>query len=263
VRYSKLLVYINVAQRCGGHMFRLIGIPHAGGSAASLAPLKRHLSHALDFRAVELPGRGIRHSEPLHTERIALIQQLCSELVPATEQPYALFGHSLGAILAYELAQALIARGCRAPSMLFAAAAPAPSTWPRRHVGRPMSDAELRDVLAERGGTPPEFFDHPSLVDLFMPVLRADFQLCDGAPAQGLPQLACPVHVSAGLQDDQSVSQLAAWRHVTNREFSLRWFDGDHFFVRSHASQLSTAIIQQLKHADVLPTAMYASIAAS
>jgi surfactin synthase thioesterase subunit len=165
--------------------------------------------------------------------------------------------------LAYELAQALIARGCREPSMLFVGAAPAPSIWPRRHVGRAMSDAELRGVLAERGGTPPEFFEHPSLVDLFMPILRADFQLCDGAPVQGLPQLPCPVHVSAGLRDELSVSQLAAWRHVTNREFSLRWFDGDHFFIRSHASQLSAAIIQQLSHADALPSAAYASSAAS
>jgi surfactin synthase thioesterase subunit len=236
-------------------MLRLIGIHHAGGSAASLAPLRRHLAHAVDFRALELPGHGTRHREPLHTQRATLVEQLCNELEPDLQRPYALLGHSLGALLAYEIAQAFSARGVRAPSMLFVAGAPAPSMWPQRYARGPMSDEELKEEMLTRGGTAPELFDHPELIDMFLPVVRADFQVCEAAPRTDFMPLPCAVHVAAGLHDSPTIEQLAAWRRVTNREFSLSWYDGDHFFIRSHAPRWCAAIVARLADGDLVPSA--------
>lgn len=227
-------------------MLTLIGFHHAGGSAAALMPLRRELSRSLDFQAVDLPGRGTRHPEPLHTERAELVKQLCAELAPRVERPYALFGHSLGGMLAYELAQGLIARGARAPSALFIAAAPGPSAWPARTRGPILSDRDLRHELERRGGTPPEIFEHPELLELVLPVVRADFTLCDAESPAGLPKLPCPIHVHAGTRDDVTIEQLTAWQQVTSAEYSLSWLDADHFFPRSHAVQLAAAIVHKL-----------------
>lgn len=239
-------------------MFKLIALAHAGGTAGALAPLRSHLPATLEFQLVERPGRGSRHKEPLQTDRPALVRQLCEELAPSVDKdqnrPYALLGHSLGAILAFELAHALLARGCRPPSMLFIAATSAPSVRPESFLKHDLSDAELERELRERGGTPPEFFDHPELMELFLPIVRADFRLCDGLSPQGLV-LPCPIHVFAGTQDRIPKEDLLPWERETQHAFSLTWFEGGHFFVRSHAPQLCAAISERLVAAELLPRA--------
>jgi surfactin synthase thioesterase subunit len=227
-------------------MFDLFGLAHAGGSAAALEPLRKRLPRSIAFRALELPGRGVRRSEPLRINRGMLVQQLCAELAPRIDRPYALFGHSLGATIAFELAHALIARGCPAPRMLFPAAAAGPSVRPLRPGGRALSDAELEAELRKLGGTPPEFFAHPQLLELCLPIVRADFQLCEGASPGGLAPLPCPIHVFAGRRDRFSSEQLEAWRRETRSEFSVTWFESDHFMVGSHAEQLCDVIGRRL-----------------
>jgi surfactin synthase thioesterase subunit len=227
-------------------MFELIGLAHAGGSAASLEPLRRQLPHHIAFRALELPGRGMRRGQSLHTVRPVLVQQLCDELAPRIDRPYALFGHSLGATLAFELAHALIARGCPAPRALFPAASAGPSLRPARPRGRALSDAELEAELRSLGGTPPELFEHPQLLELCLPIVRADFQLCEGASPLGLGPLPCPIHAFAGERDRFSVEQMEAWRLETSREFTLTWLDSDHFMLGTHTAQLCAAVAERL-----------------
>lgn len=254
-------------------MLRLIGIHHAGGSASALLPLRRWFASsaaaatALDFQALELPGHGARYREALYEQRSTLVRQLGDELTaagehPRTQGPYVLFGHSLGGMLAYELAQDLIARGERAPSMLFIAASPAPSVWPTRTRG-PLSDPELKAELQRRGGTPPELFEHPELMSLFMPVVRADFALCDEPSPAGCPPLPCPVHVIGGTQDECTSEQLEAWQLTTDAAFSLTWLEADHFFPRTHTSALGSLILQRLAAAGLMTSAAALALDAS
>jgi surfactin synthase thioesterase subunit len=228
-------------------MLRLIGFHHAGGSAAALAPLRKQLSPALDFRTIDLPGRGTRYREPLPNQRSRLIAQLCAELAPETREPYALFGHSLGGMIAYELAQALIASGRPAPSLLFVAATVAPSVWPAHERGPVLTDAALKAELQRRGGTPPDFFDYPDLVELFLPIVRADFLLCDERSPTYPRALPCPIHVSAGRSDELSLEQLADWQAASTHKVAVTWFEGDHFFPRTHAPQLAAALLERMR----------------
>jgi surfactin synthase thioesterase subunit len=229
----------------------LIALAHAGGSAKALVHLRSHLPAAIELRLVDLPGRGSRFAEPLMAARAALVDKLATELVHTLHQPYALFGHSLGGMLSFELAHALIRRGCPAPRALCIAAAPAPCSQGRRRPPETWSsDAALLQSLRKLGGTPPELFQHPELLELFLPIVRADFQLCDDVPEPPLGPLPCPIHVYAGRRDDLGLEALQAWRRATVRGNSLTVFEGDHFFVRSQARELCALIAEQVLPAE-------------
>lgn len=225
----------------------LICFPHAGGSAAAFAPLRTKLAGIFDLHAHELPGRGSRLRESLHTERRVLVTQLALELAPQlTTNAYALLGHSLGAIVAFELAHTLQAQLGRAPKALFVAAASAPTTRRSQFLPRPLTDDELKEELRRRGGTPPEVLEHAELLELVLPVVRADFQLCNGACPIDRGQLDCPIHVFGGTRDDIGAHELEAWGLETNAAFSLTWIDGDHFFVQRRAAEIAAEIAARL-----------------
>jgi surfactin synthase thioesterase subunit len=225
----------------------LIALAHAGGSASALAHLRRHLPESIALRAVDLPGRGRRFKEPLVAARGPLVAQLAAELAPTLQRPYALFGHSLGGMLSFELAHALMQRGCAAPRALCIAAAPAPCCQgTRRPPATWSTDEALISSLRKLGGTPAEVFQQPELLELFLPIVRADFQLCDDIPEPPLGPLPCPVHVYAGHSDSIEHAALHAWREVSTRTHTLTFFDGGHFFVRSHARELCSVLADHL-----------------
>lgn len=225
----------------------LIALTHAGGPAKALTPLRRYLPASIELRPLDLPGRGTRIREPLLAARQPLIEQLSAELAPSLQQPYALFGHSLGGMLAFELAHALMRRGLPAPRALCVAAAPAPNSQGKRRPPETWSsDEALMASLRKLGGTPPELFEHPELLELFLPIVRADFQLCDDIPDQPLGPLPCPIHIYAGRHDDLPAEALRAWEKSTSQTHTLTVFDGDHFFPRTHPRELCNLITTHL-----------------
>lgn len=238
----------------------LIALAHAGGSAKALLPLRRHLSANIELRPLDLPGRGSRFKEPLVAARQPLIELLSVELAGSLHTPYALFGHSLGGMLAFELAHALMRRGLPAPRALCIAAAPAPCSQGRRRPPETWnSDAALMASMREVGGTPPELFEHPELLELFLPIVRADFRLCDDIADQPLGPLPCPIHVYAGRGDNLELAALQSWQRATSRAHTLSFFDGDHFFPRTHTRELCMMLNEQL-----LPSnARYTSLTAT
>jgi surfactin synthase thioesterase subunit len=221
----------------------LIALAHAGGSAKALVHFRRYLPETIQLLPVDLPGRGSRFSEPLMAARGPLIEKLAGELARDLRRPYAMFGHSLGGMLAFELAHALMRRGCAAPRALCIAAAPAPCSQRRRRPRETwQSDEALMSTLRNMGATPPELFQHAELLELFLPVVRADFELCEDVPEKPLGPLPCPIHVYAGSRDNIGLPPLEAWRSATTHTQTLTTFEGDHFFVRTHASELCATI---------------------
>lgn len=225
----------------------LIALAHAGGSARALFPLRRHLPETIELRALDLPGRGARFREPLVAARKPLIEQLAAELAPSVHMPYALFGHSLGGMLAFELAHALMRHGLPAPRALCVAAAPAPCSQRRRRPSETWSsDEALMRTMRKLGATPPELFENAELRELFLPIVRADFQLCDDIPEPLLGALPCPIHVYAGKSDSLELTALQGWQRLSSHAHSLTMFEGDHFFVRSEARELCSVLATQL-----------------
>ncbi|WPP02037.1 alpha/beta fold hydrolase [Pseudomonas sp. HR96] len=230
---------------------QLFCLPYSGASASVYARWQRELPMALQVCPVELPGRGSRYAEPLASDLMALARQLARELLPRTGRPYALFGHSLGALLAVEIARALRELGAPAPCLLVASGTEAPSARDDADWAEPLGDSQLLERLRELGGTAPEVLASDELLALILPVLRADFLLCGGyRPAPRAP-LNCPIQVFAGRQDSAPMPALLAWQRETHGAFALHWFDGGHFFIASQQTQVLAALAEQvLRHAE-------------
>lgn len=238
---------------------RLFCLPYSGASATLYARWRRLLPESLELCPLELPGRGRRFAEPLQTDLLALAEQLAGEIEERLDAPYALFGHSLGALLAFELAHALRRRGLPAPQALFASAAPAPAR--REHhleLAQEQDDGQLIARLRQLGGTPEAVLTDPELLQLTLPVLRADFLLCGRYRYYRRALLGCPVHVFGGKADRISVEALSAWQDESAQRFSLSMFDGGHFFINSSEAAVLEALRERLPLLDGAPRAAHA-----
>ena len=226
----------------------LLCLPYSGASAMVYSRWRRKLPEWLQLQPVELPGRGARFDEPLHTDMRALAMQLARELRPTLKAPYALFGHSLGALMACELAHAFRALGCPEPVALFASGTAAPTMRADydRGFAEPKTDAELIEQLRTLNGTSEEVLANEELMSLTLPVLRADFLLCGRFQPVQRPLLKCPVHVLGGKADKATTEQLIGWSKETQGSFSVDMLAGGHFFIHEHEAKVLRVIKDQL-----------------
>lgn len=226
---------------------QLLCFAHAGASAASYLRWRRALPAFVEVVPVELPGRGRRRAEPfVHTLDMLLTDVQHSLGVPTG--PFALFGHSLGASVAFAYAQRLRARSLAQPLVLFASASHAPGTRGERKLA--WSDHELRNELLQLDGTPASVLSSPELLELALPVMRADYQLSAALHRQLTPaSIAAPIHVLAGTQDDIPPHALSAWSALTDGPFELTYFTGGHFYLQEHEPRLLALIAGKLARA--------------
>ncbi|UFZ04828.1 alpha/beta fold hydrolase [Bradyrhizobium ontarionense] len=222
---------------------RLICLPYAGGSAMIYARWKRSVPSWIDVLPLEWPGRGARMDEPLHTDPVALADLLAAELVDAPlAAPYVLFGHSLGGLIAFEVAHRLLALGAPRPQMLLVSGTEAPAKRDGSRWREPLSDDALRDELLMLKGTPQEALESVEIMRSALPILRADFLMCGNYVAQRRQPLPCPVHVFGGDLDDTRPEALQAWRAETSAAFGLDMLPGDHFFIHTRQADLLNLI---------------------
>jgi medium-chain acyl-[acyl-carrier-protein] hydrolase len=226
---------------------RLFCFPYAGGSAVIFRDWARALPPDVEVCAAMLPGRGSRMLEPSQTRLSAVVAHLTDAITPYLDKPFAFFGHSMGALTAFDLARGLrrevgvepkhlFVSGCRAPHL------PDPDPPPYN-----LPDPEFIEFLRNLNGTPEEVLEKQELMDLMMPLLRADFEAVSTyAYAAGQP-LSCPLTAYGGLRDcTVSQEELAAWSEHTTAGFALRMFDGDHFFIHQAATQLLSTLGREL-----------------
>lgn len=211
---------------------RLICFPHAGGSPIGYWSWPAAFPPDIDVATALLPGRSKRRNEPPFTRMQPLIAALEQGLAPLLDVPFAFFGHSMGAILAFELTRARRRRGASLPVHLFVAASGAPSLdrpFPRMH---DLPEPELVAELARMGGTPKSVLDEPYARDAILPLLRADFAVLETWSYAAEAPLPVPITALGGLDDLAATRpRLEAWREESTRGFALRVFPGDHFFV--------------------------------
>lgn len=230
---------------------RLFCFPYAGGGAALFRTWPAALPATIELCAVQLPGREERlHEAPLCTWP-ELLSQLTLALEPWLDKPFALFGHSMGAIIAVALAHHW--RSHHEPRQLFLSACPAPGALPQAPL-HCLADADLvAAVNARYGNIPTAMLTQPEIMALFVPSLRADFMLYEtyaqyAVKTSVAPPLSCPVTVFGGLQDQLVRREhLVAWRSQTTGRFTMRMFPGDHFFLKNAQSPLLQATSQLLQ----------------
>jgi surfactin synthase thioesterase subunit len=232
---------------------RLYALPFAGGGGASFHGLARHLGAAVDLVPLVAPGRERRLAEPPLRSMEALVDGLERALAPELDLPYALYGHSLGALVAFELARRLTARDAP-PVHLFAVACRAPHVASRRAPLHALPDQRFVAELEHLGGLPPALLAQPDLLALFLPALRADFEVYETYRHAPGATLGCPLTaVAAGRDEAVARDDVAAWRDATSGAFTLVDLDGDHFLSDAGAG-LAGVVSEALSAASPLET---------
>ncbi|HEU0299177.1 MAG TPA: thioesterase II family protein [Longimicrobium sp.] len=222
---------------------RLFCLPHAGGGASAFRGWADALPPEVEVCPVQLPGRENRVAEPAFDRVPPLAQALADAVEPLLSLPFALFGHSNGALIGFELARALRARGRPGPVHLFASGRRAPDLPSGRPPTHHLPDAEFLAELQELGGIPPQVLEHPELMAVLLPTLRADVAIHETYEFREQPPLPCPVTAYGGLTDPKvSREQLQAWGRHTGGPFTMRLFPGGHFYLQEER----TAVLRVL-----------------
>lgn len=222
---------------------RLLCFPYAGGSARIYRSWAQLLPPCVEVCPVQLPGRDRRIAEPPFTNLLQLVRATGEELRPYLDKPFAFFGHSMGAVLSFELAHHLSAELQLSPLHLFVSGRRAPQLQSKDPAFYDLPKAQLLQELRKLKGTPPDVLEHPDLMELMLPLLRADFELCDTYTYSVRPPLSCPITALGGLRDSTvSRADLEAWQEQTRGPLSLRMFPGDHFFLHSDEVRLLDVI---------------------
>ena len=227
---------------------RLFCFSHAGGSAADYLHWHPHLGPHVELCAVQLPGRGSRMAETPRDDLPHLVAELLQMLRASDDGlPCAFFGHSLGALLAFELSQALREQGLALPLRLFASGCAAPSVCRLEPPLHRLDDTQLLEQLRGYNGTPPGVLANPDLLGLVLPTLRADFRLVGDYHYRQRPALPVPIHVLAGHDDPHvAPADLVAWADETSAGCSHHGFAGDHFFIRPQAAAIRRILLDAL-----------------
>jgi surfactin synthase thioesterase subunit len=227
----------------------LLCLPCAGASATMYLRWRRLLPRWVHIVPVELPGRGVRMSERLVRNFDELVAQVCVDQADALRGEFAIFGHSMGSLLAYGITRRLQSMGRPLPLALLASGSSAPSRRdPARFAGK-TDDASLVAELRKQGGTPEEAFASPELMRITLDMLGADYRVCESFRYREEAPLPMPVHVFAGREDDIDAASVHAWSAEAAGVFTLDWFDGGHFFIRQRETAFLAALTERLGQA--------------
>lgn len=221
-------------------------LPCAGASATMYLRWRRLVPCWVNVVPVELPGRGMRLGEPFEEDFQALVSRLCDEIAHGTSGRWAIFGHSMGALLAYGITLRLQSMRTSMPVMLFASGSPAPSHRDPDRIPDTDDDTALIADLRRQGGTPQEVFDSPELLRLTLDTLRADYRVCRSLNYCRNELISVPIQVFAGRHDAIQPHSIGAWWDEAGSSFVLHWFDGGHFFIREHERQVLRIVERSL-----------------
>jgi pyochelin biosynthesis protein PchC len=221
---------------------RLVCLPHAGGSASFYLPVARALSPGVDVIGAQYPGRQDRRHEPCLQSIAELADGLTEAVLPWCDRPVALFGHSMGATLAYEVARRLEDRGGPVPVRLFVSGRRAPSEDCDDHIHQRDDDGILAE-LRRMSGTHAAILGDEEIMRMAMPAIRADYTAAESYRHDGGPPVHCPMTVLTGDDDARtSVPAARAWRSHTDGDFDFHLYSGGHFFLVDHAAEVNALI---------------------
>ena len=228
---------------------RLVCFPHAGGAANFYFPLSAALTPAVDVLAVQYPGRQDRYTDPCVESIDELADRIFDALRGQDDAPTAFFGHSMGAIVAFEVARRLQGAG-RPPALLIASGRRAPSRYRPGGVHR-LDDGAMVAELRQLGGTDAQVLDDEELLPIILPAVRSDYKAIETYVYAGTGRLTCPITALVGGDDPHTtIEEVRAWDEHTAGDFSIRVFPGGHFYLNDHRAAIAELIDAELtRHA--------------
>lgn len=226
---------------------RVFAFPFSGAGTIIYQPLAKQFEHKdIAFLGVLLPGRERRYREALMVDLKQLVTALVDEIIPKTDKPFVFFGHSLGALIAYECCRELRRRKAPLPQQLYISAFRSPSMPNPNPELHKLNDAQLIQRIREYGGTPESILSSPELMALFTPILRADFTLFETYTYQHEAPLNCPITTLSGSNDSiVKPEYMLGWKSQSTLPIKRHLLSGDHFFLDKHKQ----FIIEELTNA--------------
>lgn len=229
---------------------KLFCLPYAGGHSARIYSTWKKLLHTnIEIYPVELSGRGKRIAQPHYKnfeDAIEDVYKLITQEIEIDDN-YALFGHSMGGLLAYELTHLLIERGYRQPLHIFVSGRRAPHILrgynKKLHI---LSDNEFIDEILKLNGTPKEIFENKELAALYIPILKSDYRIIENYHNKTKNKFKIPMTSFGGNEDDIAEDDIAGWREHTNHKFNYHMFDGGHFFLHNKEREITEIINREL-----------------
>lgn len=207
---------------------------YAGGNATLYKDWADHLPEQIQVCPIQLPGRGNRFHEAAYTDLSTLLPDLAKEMRPFLDQPFVFFGHSMGALISFELTRYLRDKYDQLPCHLIVSGFHAPHL---PDPGKPINhlpDDQFLAELEKMNGTPKELIQNRELMELLLPLLRSDFALCEGYRYTPGKPLGCPITALGGIRDPEADQfHIKAWSEQTSALFQAHMLEGDHFFIHS------------------------------
>ncbi|GAA2710487.1 thioesterase II family protein [Micromonospora olivasterospora] len=230
----------------------LFCLPYAGGSAMRIyGRWHRELPDSIEVVPVEYAGRGARIADTPLTSVDAITADIIGVLLGRIDRPYAIFGHSLGALVAFELARRLEHLHGRPATHLFVSGQRAPQLpHPMAQYDYQLPEPEFKERLRELAGTPEEVLANEELLNLVTPVLRADFEAADTYQYRPGPRMSCPLTVYGGADDPEAPPDtLPDWSALTSGPCDVRVLPGQHFFLNDEQATVLKGIVADLEPA--------------
>jgi surfactin synthase thioesterase subunit len=220
----------------------LFCLPYAGGSQYSYQGYCSYAPDGLQVVPVELPGRGARYAEPLLTDICLMVDDVFGRLKDQLYEPYALYGHSMGALLVYLLSRRIVAEKLPPPRHLFCTGCRGPSA---RETGAPwhlLPDNEFVAKLKGLGGSPDELLENEDLMRFFVPILKADLQAVETYRHVPSDPLDIPISVWIGCDENVTVQEARAWQQETTGPFEMGQMPGKHFFIFDYEEEIMARV---------------------
>jgi surfactin synthase thioesterase subunit len=228
---------------------RLFCLPFAGGNSYSYRKFQEHLADFINMIAIDLPGHGKYIRQPLLTHLEDMAAYIFQQINQKLTEPYAIYGHSMGTLLGYLVSKHIVQAKLMPPIHLFFSG----------HQGPPVSSKEgnwyalpkeqfITKVMAY-GGIPKEIAAEKELMDLFVPIMRADFQAIANYHYKKAAPLEIPITIMFGSDEDITYDEALTWQEVTNHPVSIHQFSGGHFFIFDHLPEICSLISQTLEKA--------------
>ena len=231
-----------------GASLRLFCFPYAGGGASAFLNWSSILPPSVEVCPIQLPGREHRLKEPPFTRLPELVLAIRQALDPYLDKPFVFYGHSMGGLIAFELARLLRREHGPQPLHFFASGCRGPQTIDTERITHDLPEPELIEELRTLDGTPDEVLENPELMQVMLPLLRADFEVVETYEYTIEPPLAFPISAFGGLQDEKiERHHLEGWREQTTGYCSVRMLPGGHFFMRTAQRDMLRMIAQELQ----------------
>lgn len=223
----------------------MVCFPFAGGGASSYNSWRKELEGAINVCPVQLPGREDRIMEEPYKDIEKLVYDITEELNGFRDKQLYLFGHSMGAKIAYEVAKKLEGNG-RKVKLLIVSGSRVPHI-PEQNPIYNLQDSEFIVALKRFGGMPKKILENRELLKFFLPMLRADFEMDEIYYTKNAVKLKCPILAIGGsLDKEANEDEISAWKQYASSKFEYKMFEGGHFFIKQHEKEVLDAVRERI-----------------